>query len=150
MVRLVVRRETPATLPGVTGLPPLAPASETVTPLIFQLSITSPVMSWRNPTATVRTVASIFIPCPPIIISPNALTGMESSLLAHFDAEKKQGDDLSFHTHACNAAHSGPGSVAFIQAEMPCFRPGSFPQAQDFLVPADGVVPAWFQRRSSE
>lgn len=126
MVRLVVRRETPATLPGVTGLPPLASASETVTPLKFQLSITSPVMSWRNPTAMIRTVTAISIPCPPIIISPNALTGMELSLLAHFDAEKKQGDDLSFHTHACNAAHNGPGSVALSRLKCRASAQGHF------------------------
>jgi len=61
IVRLVVRRATPATLPGVIGLPTLAWASVIITPLRIQLSITSPAAVKIIPAVNILIIALIFI-----------------------------------------------------------------------------------------
>lgn len=64
IVRRVDRRATPATLPGVAGLPTRASTSLLTRLTGDQTSTTSPVAT-KKPIAITKTFALIFISCPP-------------------------------------------------------------------------------------
>ncbi|MCJ7539114.1 MAG: hypothetical protein MUO88_05555 [Desulfobacterales bacterium] len=66
ITRRVVRRPTPATLPGVAGLPTLASASLTTIPLWNPPSTKRQAASKLNPITIVRTFDLIFITAPPL------------------------------------------------------------------------------------
>jgi hypothetical protein len=66
IVRRVVRRETPATLPGVAGLTILAWASLTTIPLWDSSSTKRLAVSKLHPIAIIRTFTLIFITAPPL------------------------------------------------------------------------------------
>ena len=65
ILRRVVRRDTPATLPGVAGLPTRASTSLLTRLTGDHTSTTSPVAT-KKPIAITQTLALIFISGPPL------------------------------------------------------------------------------------